>query len=80
MYLKVDNVKIAYELRMGEDDDDEIIANMEMNPFDDKLSILKTKLDTFVIVEKNRFDPVEESLNISILGSTMKNSELVIFV
>jgi hypothetical protein len=77
MFPKVVFSNLAYELRMAEDDDDEVIANMEINAFDDKMSILKTKIDTFVIVEKIKYDPVEESLNISILGSTMKNSELV---
>jgi hypothetical protein len=71
-------IYVAFELRLADDDeDDEVVANMEMNAFDDKMSILKTKIDTFVIVEKVKFDPVEESLNVSILGSTMKNSELV---
>jgi hypothetical protein len=77
MLQKVEFFNIAYELRMAEDDDDEIIANMEMNPFDDKMSILKTKIDTFAIIEKVKYDPINESFNVSILGSTMKNSELV---
>jgi hypothetical protein len=62
---------------MAEDDEDEVTANMEMNAFDDKMSILKTKIDTFVIVDRIKYDPVEESSNVNILGSTMKNSELV---
>ena len=62
------------------DDDDEIIPNMEMAPFDDKISIFKTKVDTFAFVEKSKFDPIDPSLNVNILGTSVKNSEVVYII
>jgi hypothetical protein len=49
---------------------------MEFPALDDKLNVVKSKNDTLAFVEKINFNPnIEKSDNL--LGSTMKNSEMV---
>jgi hypothetical protein len=47
----------AYELRMVDDDDDDILPNMEYPALEDKLNIIKSKVDTLAFVEKINFNP-----------------------
>lgn len=69
---------LAYEIRMIDDDDDDILPNMELPAFDDKLNIVKSKNDTMAFVEKINFNPEVENSSVNhILGSTVKNSEMV---
>lgn len=60
----------AYELRMVDDDDDDILPNMELCAYDDKLNVIKSKNDTMAFVEKINFNPeTDTSYNTSsILG------------
>jgi ribosome biogenesis protein Nip4 len=70
----------AYELRMVEDDDDDILPNMEFPAFDDKLNVIKARNDYLAFVEKINFNPETDMSYITsnnILGTTVKDSETV---
>jgi hypothetical protein len=71
----------AYELRMVEDDDDDILPNMEFPALDDKLNVLRSRNDYMAFVEKINFNPETDMSYITssnILGTTVKDSETVI--
>ncbi len=70
----------AYEVRMVEDDDDDILPNMEFPALDDKLNVIKSKNDYLAFVEKINFNPETDMSYITsnnILGTTVKDSETV---
>lgn len=70
----------AYELRLVDDEDDDVLPNMEYPALDDKLNILKSKADTLAFVERINFNPNTDMSIIAsnILGSIVKNSETVL--
>jgi hypothetical protein len=70
----------AYELRLVDDEDDDVLPNMEYPALDDKLNILKSKADTLAFVERINFNPDTDMsvITSNILGSTVKNSETVL--
>jgi hypothetical protein len=54
------------------------MVNMDINAFDDKALVVKTKMDTFAIVEKINYDPEKESkITPSILGTSLVNNSEV---
>jgi hypothetical protein len=69
----------AYEVRLVDDEDDDVLPNMEYPALDDKINILKSKADTLAFVEKINFNPDTDMsiITSTILGSTIKNSETV---
>jgi hypothetical protein len=69
----------AYELRMIEDDDDDILPNMELPALEDKLNVIKSKNDYLAFVEKINFNPDSDMSLVTgnILGTTTKDSETV---
>lgn len=67
---------LAFELRIVDDEDDDILPNMEFPALDDKLSIIKSRNDMLAFVEKINFDPNLEQ-NQNILGSNIKNNQAV---
>jgi len=69
----------AYEIRLVDDEDDDILPNMEYPALDDKLNILKSKAVTLAFVEKINYNPETDMsvLTSNILGSTVKDSETV---
>ena len=51
---------------------------MDINAFDDKALVVKTKIDTFAIVEKINYDPEKDSKTMqSILGTSLVNNSEV---
>jgi hypothetical protein len=69
----------AYELRMIDDDDDDILPNMELPALEDKLNVIKSKNDYLAFVEKINFNPESDMslVTSNILGTTTKDSETV---
>jgi hypothetical protein len=60
-----------------EDDDDEFCVNMEINAFDDKALVAKTKMDTFAFVEKINYDPDKDQNSNTmrdLLGTSVVNN------
>jgi hypothetical protein len=71
----------AYDIRMVDDDDDEIVPNMEFPPFEDRNLFLKAKTDTVAFVEKLNYNPDSiQSVAQSILGIQTKDNETKITV
>jgi hypothetical protein len=72
-------ISLALEIRLLDDDDDEVMVNMEINAFDDKALVVKTKIDTFAIVEKINYDPEKDMGKgiTSILGTSVVNNSEV---
>ena len=70
----------AYELRLVDDDDDDILPNMEYPALDDKLNILKSRADILAFVEKINFNPETDmnTLTTNILGSSVRNFQTVL--
>ena len=68
----------AYELRMIDDDSDEIMKRTTQMPaLADKLNITKANYDTLIFLEKNLSNIETDGLNSNILGSSTKDSETV---
>jgi phosphoribosylformylglycinamidine (FGAM) synthase PurS component len=69
----------AYELRLVDDEDDDILPNMEYPALDDKLNILKSRADILAFVEKINFNPDTDmsAITTNILGSSVRNFETV---
>jgi hypothetical protein len=73
------NLIPAFEIRLIDDDEDDgVVVNMEINVFDDKALVVKTKIDTFAMVEKISYDPEKEGKSVpSILGTSLVNNSEV---